>query len=197
MATPSLIGLPAELIVPIIDYLRPTDHLNFALTCKRLHQLSDKILQHHKNCYEKYSVSSDLHPLVVPELLEKILFDPIVAHHVRDLEYWGLRRVWDQWYIAKPGVDFAVRLADEGSPEILLDRDDPGKSGYVFTEDGRSQVERRLNNDLGLDEQTANDLADRITLGAEESLKLLIMGISPRLRSIKFPNLSINDINQR
>ena len=195
MATSSLLGLPAELVVNIIDELQPGDHLNFAFTCKRLYQLSDDILAHHRKYHVAYSLSSDRYPLTVPNLLEKVLLDPVAAWHIRDLEWWVLRSSQSHWKIFDPG--FEESSSSTGVAREPLDfMTDSAKIAYVFTEDGLNRIQDALVGCVGFSQVRADEFVRRIvTVGDEGPLKLLVVALTPGLRSLKVPNLYLDAAN--
>jgi hypothetical protein len=195
MATSSLLGLPAELVVKIIDELQPGDHLNFAFTCKRLYQLTDDILAHHRKCHVAHSLTSDRYPLTVPKLLEKVLLDPIAAWHIRDLEWLVLRSSQSHWKVFDPG--FEESSSSAGIARELLDFiADPAKVAYVFTEDGLNRIQDALVGCLGFSQVRADEFVRRIVTGGDEGpLKLLVVALAPGLRSIKVPNLYLDAAN--
>ena len=197
MATPSLLGLPAELIVKIVYDISPEDHLNFALVSRRLYQLSDDVLKSHRRWHESNSLSSDIYPLTVPQLLQKVFCDPIAAWHIRDLEFWRLRRSWNQWIIEDPKSDGDDFRPQGWEPKVLVDEDQPGKSAYVFTDDGVRQLRHCFVRQLGYSEAVANLSVEQIMRGEEEALKLLLVALAPGLRSLKFPNLFFGSRNRR
>lgn len=197
MATPSLLGLPAELIVKIIDDIQPGDHLNFALVSRRLYQISGDVLKSHRRWHESTSLSSDLHPLTVPQLLENIFLDPIAAWHLRDLEFWRLRRSWNQWIIEDPVDEADISTDSDREPELLVDKHQPGRSAYVFTDNGVDRLRDCFTTQLGYSEAVANVSVEQIMRGEEEPLKLLLVALAPGLRSLKFPNLFFGSRNRR
>ena len=186
MATPSLLGLPAELVVKIIDDLQPGDHLNFALACRRLYELSDDILAYHGKCHEARSLTSDLYPLTIPKILEKVLLDPIAAWHIRDLELWVSRSL--RW-IALDSVFRESGFSAEQMRELHAFREDAAKVAYVFTEDGLNRIRDVLVGSLGYNQVRADELVRRVaTDGDDAPLKLLVFALAPRLRSIQVLN---------
>lgn len=186
-ANPSLLGLPTELVVKIIDDIPPEDHLNFALTSIQLHEISSDVLETHRKWHRSISLSSDLHPLSIPRLLEHVLLDPIAAWHIRDLELWTSRRVMAQWAVEEP-EELAGNFVPGDGHEPLVDKDDPGKAAYVFTQDGLDRLKSCFINRLGYDKTVTCNLIDRVLDGEEKPLKLLILALAPALRSLKIWN---------
>ncbi|KAF6821199.1 hypothetical protein CPLU01_12557, partial [Colletotrichum plurivorum] len=86
-----------ELVARVLYHADPADHLNFALTCKRLADCSQYALRRHRDAYAKYGLCSDISPETVPALLRLVTRDPIVAWHIRSFEVWGARRSWANW----------------------------------------------------------------------------------------------------
>lgn len=188
MASPSLLGLPVELVIKIIDGIRPEDHLNFALASKRLYQISDDVLKRHQQCHRATSVSSDFHPLTVPQLLKKVIFDPIAAWHIRELEFRVLRNTWEQWVAEDPRAENPHSVPEEEpTPDILVDKDNPGLAAYVLTETGLNEICSRFLAQLGYSIPMVKEVRMRILSGEEESLKLLLLALAPGLRSLKIP----------
>jgi hypothetical protein len=132
-------------------------------------------------------------------LLEHIFFEPIAAWHIRDLEFWALRRSWNQWVIEEPGSDEVEHSSDDEpeEPHALVDEDDPAKAAYVFTDDGASRFGDSFVKNLGYHEAVVNFSKEVIMKGEEEPLKLLLVALAPRLRSIKIPNLYFSRRNRR
>ena len=189
MATPTLLGLPTELIVKFFDEVQPEDHFNGALACKRLYQLSEDVIKWHQLWHGVNSLCSDLLPGDVPRLLDNVLLDPIAAWHIRDLEFWVIRRSWDQWAIDDPD--------DEPEERGALVKEHGPPRAYVFTKDGNKRLMACLVRHLGYSEAAANDTMELIMKGEEEPLKLLLIALAPGLRSVKFPNLYLDSRNRR
>ena len=94
MAT--LLALPNEILLNIIEELFPDDLPYFALSCKRMQTLSQKSLTVYRECKEKYAVvkfhgcperdnESDL-----PALLQHIIADQKIAYYPRSMIFEGL-----------------------------------------------------------------------------------------------------------
>lgn len=91
-ATPStdyIANLPVEIISLIVDFASPSNHLNFARSCKRIYHCSKDVLKAHRKAHEDYATCSDVLPTTIPDLLRRFVADPIAAWHLRTLElYW-------------------------------------------------------------------------------------------------------------
>ena len=187
MATAHLLGMPAELIIKIIDYVLPESHLNLALACRCLHQLSGDVLQYHKQCYQDYSVSSDVDHSTIPHVLEKVLKDSIAAWHIRDLEFQVHRQCWSHW---------ADHVTDPSNVDEkdLYHIEKAIAFSYLF---GRRGLEQQLEDSFATALQAGKHgsymYMDMVHKGCDEPWKLLIIALSPRLRSLKLPG----SFNQR
>lgn len=93
----SLAELPPELIIRIVDFIDPSDHLHFALTSKYLSQCSRDILRLHQAYAKEFFVASDLRPLSFIALVRRVISDPLAAYHVRHLEFYTARDGTYQW----------------------------------------------------------------------------------------------------
>lgn len=89
----SLLGLPNDLLLIILEFTFPESLVNTVLTCKHLYHLASPLLRKHNHYRELYEFSdvseeseqlSPGHPL---QLIYLILEDPEIAFYVRSLEY--------------------------------------------------------------------------------------------------------------
>ncbi|KAF5597875.1 hypothetical protein FPCIR_3451 [Fusarium pseudocircinatum] len=169
MPSPTLLSLPAELITRIIDLADPSTHLNLACACTHLFKCAKKILTHHREAHQRFSIVSDIDPSSIPTLLRSAsgITSPIDAWHVQHLELWGSRWDWTEW---RP---WSLRKTAEvaGAPRQ--------KRRHVFLKAPRLEwVIPRW--------ELAHYLKImREELGLPEDLILLIV-LCPRLESLKF-----------
>lgn len=149
VGTPDIVNFPPELIEQIHSFTGPENHLNFALTCKRITESSQNILRRHQQAFAQYGVSSDLSPSTVPTLLRKVATDPIVAWNVHTFESWGSRSSWESW---TPFLSFYRR--EQG----IIDED-------ISTIDNEDEA----NSDVDVDEGDEDAESDESEDGSEES----------------------------
>jgi hypothetical protein len=99
----TLLSLPNEIIYQMFEECHVSTHFNLALACLRLAECGKPFLQRHKAAYQKYGVVSDLEPLTLPLLLQKVVRDPYVAWNVRSIEIWATRDDWLALGVDSPG----------------------------------------------------------------------------------------------
>ena len=99
--------LPDELLLHLLEFIRPRDLENFAQTCRHIHECSTKYLEKHRKLRARYSQvvlkwnepkEGDhfyhfQHPIF---LLEKIYHDPAIAHYIEMFEFIGVDIVTKQ-----------------------------------------------------------------------------------------------------
>lgn len=166
-----LVGLSAELLFHIIDYVHPSSHLSLALTCSRLHRHSQPILDRHRAAH---SIASDLQPESVLGLLRGAEPCSVELWHVRELEVWGDRsssEEWRAWDVSGTGL---VRLADAEPVELNLEREEI--MGFF------SMAKQWW--DIPEDEFDA--ARNELETGGDGFLKMLLIASCPRLHSIRF-----------
>jgi hypothetical protein len=95
--TNPILSLSTELILDIFDYLSPSSHLDLALSCSALYRRCEPVLGAHRAAHFKYRVTSDLHPETIIDLLKDTPSAKLERWHVRELEFWGTRRDWQDW----------------------------------------------------------------------------------------------------
>ncbi|KAI6844376.1 hypothetical protein KC367_g2336 [Hortaea werneckii] len=165
----SLLDLPAELVLAIIEHVPPADHYSFARACKWTAACSREILKHHQKCAAEYRVISDILPLTVPRTLRAVITDPIAAFHVRSLEYWGCRVEWTDWQeFVKGGKSMSPAKAShlEGS--------------WKWSEDEIAYLDRSVWESMGiswLDEEGIGSLSS----GNDWLLKTALLAQCPRI----------------
>lgn len=172
--TTGLVTLPPELVTCIIDFVDPSTLVDFACSSKFLAECSRDILKSHQNVHPEYRVCTDVLPTTLPGLLRKVLVDPIIAWHVRDLEFCYSRRHWGQW---KP-----CRFETE---EGINSRGKPPPPDYAFTPDERVQYLDLLRQYFHFSEQDIDKAREDFEAGSDAPLKLLLFALFPRIRSLK------------
>ncbi|SMY23634.1 unnamed protein product [Zymoseptoria tritici ST99CH_1A5] len=173
-----LLSLPVELVCRVAEFMPPSSHLDFACTCSHLKASLRDILRRHRRAHHQARVSSDVLPSSVPELLRAVIADPIVAWHVREVEWWTSRAKWEDWRplkLVREGEGDRERYHDveplewnfrQGEVELLLSVAEPHVRNYHMGS--------------GMRESTR----DGITEGDHGFMKLLILLLCPRLDSV-------------
>lgn len=174
-SSPSILDLPPELITHIIDYTHHSEHFNFASTCRFLHNCSKDVLEAHRKTHKEYHTCSDVLPTTVPNLLRKVLDDPMVAWHVKSLEIYEMRDCWAWWrpcqFVAEKSS--SVRGSSEPLP-YALDQDERARCLEVFREE------------LFFTESDLEKARIDFEAGNDAPMKALIVALCPRLESLKF-----------
>ncbi|KAI3327060.1 F-box domain protein [Xylariaceae sp. AK1471] len=95
MATPTLAGLPTELLDEIILHTLPEGFESLALTCRRIYKLCTPFIERHNHLrsqfqkfwYMEYSRDPSLSPIRTAfDLITRIGLEPIVARYIRDAD---------------------------------------------------------------------------------------------------------------
>ncbi|KAM7183832.1 hypothetical protein V8F20_012473 [Naviculisporaceae sp. PSN 640] len=193
-------SLAPELIQRILEFSKPPEHLNLALTCKTLHERLNYILRHSQECHQKYRALSDIEPSTIPNLVRAILVkqDWVAAWHIRAIEIWGSRQNFDDWkpyrLISPPGDENA-------GPDLTVDEEDDEdadvelyQEGY-FSEQELALFKKALVETLKIPEEFVDDegdpcsvdgLVEDIKEGGVRFLAVLLMALAPRLEAIRF-----------
>ncbi|KAJ4315357.1 hypothetical protein N0V84_008433 [Fusarium piperis] len=170
-AQTGLVGLSAELIFHIIDYVHPSSHLSLALSCTKLHRHSQAILDRHRAAH---SIASDLQPETVLELLRRAGPCSVELWHVRELEFWGNRSSWEEWRVWGVSMEGLIRLVDAEPIKPNLQRDEildlfsMAKQWWDIPEDEFDAARNELET------------------GGDGFLKMLLIASCPRLHTIRF-----------
>jgi hypothetical protein len=192
----TLLSLPNEIIYQMFEECHVSTHFNLALACLRLAECGKPFLQRHKAAYQKYGVVSDLEPLTLPLLLQKVVRDPYVAWNVRSIEIWATRDDWLAWgsiplevpaHIAARPLFF---IGDEYSynwDEIFQDKiDDPPQ----LTEEQLDFYLDLLREHAHFDEYDLDEARTEFSNGADFFYKILLILLCPRLNSFKHVNIN-------
>ncbi|KAH6953378.1 hypothetical protein DER45DRAFT_647995 [Fusarium avenaceum] len=193
----TLLSLPNELIDQIFEKYHVSAHFNLALACRRLAECGKPFLQRHKAAYQAYGVVSDLEPLTVPLLLQKVVRDPYVAWNVRSIEIWATR---DDWY-AWGSIPLEVPAHIAARPMSIIR---PYGYNYYWDEifqniidDPPHLTEEQLDIYLDLlrehahfDEVDLEEARADFSDGADFFYKILLILLCPRLNSFKHVNIN-------
>ncbi|KAM0336027.1 hypothetical protein ACHAPQ_004583 [Fusarium lateritium] len=150
----------------------------------------------HDAAYRENGVVSDLEPLTIPNLLQKVLHDPYVAWNVRSIEIWVARDSWDSW--GSVAVEVPESVANTVQPSI-------GQTAYRYEwedvfenkiENPQELPDEQLEVYIGLLHKYAhfeqNDLdeaREEFSIGADYFYKILFILICPRLNCLKHANV--------
>lgn len=167
---PSLTTLPSELIVRIIDFTDPSAHLDLAVTCRLLAQCSRDAMRQHQKCQERYGVCSDRMSETVPALLRNVLRDPVIGWHIRWLTFYGAQVEW------------------EDLPEYRLHRDEEHDfpNASCFTQSEMDEIMDLSHEKLRYSGHNLVEMRRVLERGDDTSVKVLLMALCPRLRSVAF-----------
>ncbi|RSL99154.1 hypothetical protein CDV31_012332 [Fusarium ambrosium] len=176
----NILGLSAELLFHIIDYVHPSSHLPLALTCSQLHRHSQSILARHRAAH---SIASDLQPETVLELLRGAETCSVELWHVRELELWGNRSTWEDWRAWDVSETGLIRLADTEPIEANLQREEI--MGFF------SMVKQWWD----IPEYEFDAARNELETGADGFLKMLLIASCPRLYSIRFAKEKERDMH--
>jgi hypothetical protein len=160
--------LPPELVIRVLDFTDPPALVDLACTCKSLEKCSRDILRKHRDSHARYRVVTDVAPRSLTEVLRKALVDDRLAWHVRELEFTHDRTKWSHWTDGMP----------KSSPLPPPD--------YAFTQDEQINLLSHLRDVFHFDEEQIEMAYEDLQHGNEAILKLLLFGVCPRIRSVKF-----------
>ena len=157
----------------ILGYNDPPGILALSLACSDLHHRCRSLLVKHQDAYKTYRITSDLSPETAVDLLKNTLTAEINRYHVRELEFWGSRMTWKDWRSWNPALSGNYELTEE----------EPSRSAWDAREIGEYiQKGLRL---WDLTEEMIEELQMSLDRGMEAWLKLLLICLCPRLRSIR------------
>ncbi|KAM0244430.1 hypothetical protein ACHAP5_006232 [Fusarium lateritium] len=150
----------------------------------------------HDAAFREHGVVSDLEPLTIPNILQKVLHDPYVAWNVRSIEIWAARDDWDSW--GSVALEVPESVANTVQPPI-------GQTGYeyewedVFKNrivDPKELPDEQLGVYLGLlceyahfEQDDLDEAREGFSTGADYFYKLLLILVCPRLNYLKHVNV--------
>ncbi|KAI1342671.1 hypothetical protein F5Y15DRAFT_312050 [Xylariaceae sp. FL0016] len=184
-----LLQLPTELVRAVAHAADPSDHLSLALTCRYTHACLQVILRYHKECCKLYRATSDVRPCTVLELLQ----DPIARFHVRTLEFWGMRRSWDDWKL----YDLKWPPLQAPDSPCYPVPDPPGRRPYdshFFRPREIDEVRDILTGMLATPSQDIiSKYCTTIEDGHDAVLKVILMALCPRLNTVRLVQIEQED----
>jgi hypothetical protein len=96
MSTPTITGLPTELLHQIIPHILPEGFESLALTCRTLYELCTPFIEHHNylcSQFQRFSYRETPRDPALPpittafELVKRIAIEPIVARYIRHADF--------------------------------------------------------------------------------------------------------------
>lgn len=193
---PSLLSLPNEIIDQIFEECHVSAHFNLALACRRLAGCGKPFLQRHKAAYQEHGVVSDLEPLTLPLLLQKVVRDPYVAWNVRSIEIWATRDDWYAWgsiplevpahIAARPMSIRPYGYSYYWDETFQNEIDDPPH----LTEEQLDVYHDLLREHAHFDEGDLEEARADFSDGADFFYKILLILLCPRLNSFKHVNIN-------
>lgn len=178
----SLEKLSPEVLQLILRFAHPSAHFSFALTSKTLYENSLNILERHRAADQKYAITSDIKPLnTIPDLLRSAYgsgADGIEAWHVRELEIWQDRSLWEEWTECDISTD----------GKISYQRDSSITSPFSLGEQRKILYNSPWGEALFLEgnEELFASAQREIRSGRDGFLKMLLIAGLPRLETLKF-----------
>lgn len=191
----TLLSLPNELIDQIFEKCHASAHFHLALACLRLAECGKPFLQRHKTAYQEHGVVSDLEPLTVPLLLQKVVRDPYVAWNIRSIEIWATRNDWDAWgsiplevpaHIAARPLSFIDEYSYNWGEIFQNKIDHPPQ----LTEEQLDVYLDLLREHAHFDEDDLDEARTGFSNGADFFYKILLILLCPRLNSFKHVNIN-------
>lgn len=164
--------LAPELIIRILDFVDPPSVLDLACSCRFLAECSRDILRKHRDISARYRVITDVDPRSITDALRTAMLDPGVAWHVRELEFTYARTEWSHWR----------RSGSEG----VEDAETRGPPDWSFTLAERIELLDLLCEVLRFNERDIDAAREDLQQGNDAPLKLLLLGLCPKIRSVKF-----------
>ena len=169
--------LPTELVLRVFDFVDPPALVELACTCKSLEKCSRDILRKHRASHDRYRVVTDTAPRSLTEVLRKALVDDHLAWHVRELEFTHDRMEWSHW-TESDGI--------EGVEGPEMPDPSPPPPDYAFTQDEQANLLSQLREVFHFNEEQIAMAYEDLQHGNDAPLKLLLFGVCPRIRSVKF-----------
>jgi hypothetical protein len=189
--------LPNELLHRIFEYCHVSVHFNLARTCRRLADCGKPFLKLHDAAYRKHGVVSDLEPLTIPDLLQKVVRDPYVAWNVRSIEIWAARDNWDCW--GSIALEVPEDVANTVQPFIAQSDHYEYEWDEIFENkivNPQELPDEELEVYLGLlrehahfEQDDLDEAREEFSTGADCFYKLLLILLCPRLNSFKHVNV--------
>lgn len=186
MPSPTLLGLPTELVTRIIDLADPSTHLNLACVSTQLFNCAKGILAHHREADQEFSVISDLDPSSIPTLLRSAsgITSPIDAWHVQHIELWGSRWDWAEW---RP---WSLRKTAEQATAPRQKRrrvfSKVQRLEWVIPRWELAHYSKIMQEELGLPEDLVDFSRVELERGCDSVMQMLLIVLCPRLESLKF-----------
>jgi hypothetical protein len=168
--------LPPELVVRVFDFVDPPTLVDLACTCKFLERCSRGILRKHRTSHVRYRVVTDVAPQSLVDVLRKALSDQDVAWHVRELEFTRIRTEWSHWKESDDTKEVESTETSDLSPS----------PDYAFTQDERVDLLSHLREVFQFTEEHIDMAYEDLQQGNDAPLKLLLVGVCPKIRSVKF-----------
>ncbi|KAK5718728.1 hypothetical protein LTR15_008462 [Elasticomyces elasticus] len=180
MAHNYLLALPEELIAAIATVVEVGDLLSFALTCKECYRITRDRLDSNAGYHEQYAIQHDRLPLTIPKLLRLVLQSHDEAWHLRAVEYWGSRSDWSEWKTYHwSGFDATKVWLEPAHDHSHLDE-------TFFRPKELEAFEHILSNQLHYSKGDSEHWIEKIHDGDDESLKGMLIALSPHLNRVNF-----------
>lgn len=167
--------LAPELIIQIADFVDPPTLVDLACTCKFLESCYRDLLRKHRDASVRRRVVADVAPRSLTDMIRTAVTDPTLAWHVRDLEFTCVRTNWSHW-----------EEIESGRTEDIRVKGPPLQPDYAFTQDEQVALLDQLRETFLFGEQEIDMAREDLKHGNDAPLKLLLLGLCPRIRSLKF-----------
>ena len=198
---PNLLSLPEELFCKISGFIHPQTVIDWACTCKVLSRSSLQALQTHRKHQSELRVVHDRNPMTIPLLLRSSLSQPEILWYLRSLDIWELREKFQEW---------KSPIFLEGNPHTHFDWDAPEFLNWpeehydcshidatLYTDEELKRYRSMLSDLLCIKDPLVDKWMQRLQCGSDETLKVLLMAMSPRLNKVTFVQYDSWQLEQR
>jgi hypothetical protein len=166
----SILLLPPELKLNIIEHTDPESTFQFALTSRDHFQLCRDLLQEHAKLFAQYSIIDASNPgPVLWDTLKTILQDPRKAWYVRDLSLPNTRQERWEGDFSEDELDLYKAAVEELVPIYSYE---PTFFAVEQENDGRGKLEE-------------DDLNELIEAGVDDPIIILLIHNLPRLKTFR------------
>lgn len=170
----SLQDLPVEILDLILHSTSPIDTFHIHLACHELALKTETAISISREKAKKLHVQSDLHPLTVPALLRRVLYNDRDIWHIQRLELWGYRSSWEYWTEHRDLRRHFPWL------NIMCPRD------AYFSDTELDMLKKICIGDLGMTSFRANNWVEEMKSGNDGPMKVMLIALLPRLKRLVF-----------
>ena len=185
---PDLLSLPEDLLSKISHFVHPHNLIDWACISNILSRCSLRPCKKYRQRRSDLRVVHDRNPITIPSLLRSGLFEPEILWYVRSLDIWDLRENFEEWKSSRLSNMNPIWVCE--SDEFLSwpeKHHDYSHLDTTFYADEELERYRNIPSDLlHLKGPLVDRWMERLRTGSDESPKVLLMAMSPRLKKAAF-----------